>query len=128
MKWMSNEEILRSYRQAKNPRNQIKILAELNLCDRAEIVQTLKECGVDPKELPNLPRYQRGSAYTPTKEEAAPQSKPTRRWVWVGTKKDQELDERIRKAKERYEFLKKAHGESDPYVVGFKACINFMEA
>jgi hypothetical protein len=51
---MTNEEIVRSYRQAKFPEEQIKILADLNVCSRARIVRILKEGGVDPEELPKL--------------------------------------------------------------------------
>jgi hypothetical protein len=51
---MTNEEILRSYRLAKFPEEQIKILADLNVCSRARIVRILKEGGIDPKVLPKL--------------------------------------------------------------------------
>lgn len=51
---MTNEEILRSYRQAKDPRNQITVLAELNLCGTAKIVEILIKGGVDPETLPKI--------------------------------------------------------------------------
>lgn len=51
---MTNEEILRSYRQAKDPREQITILSELNLCGTARIVEILTEGGVDPETLPKI--------------------------------------------------------------------------
>lgn len=123
---MTNEEILRSYRQAMFPRKQLTILAELNLCSRSRIVEILIECGVDPSELPRLPKYQSGSQYEPTKEEQQPRPKSTRRWVW-NPNRNKTAAETIEKAKARYEHLKKAHGENDPYVVGFKACIDYME-
>lgn len=51
---MTNEEIVRSYRQAKEPRDQITILAELNLCGTAKIVEILIAGGIDPKTLPKI--------------------------------------------------------------------------
>lgn len=43
---MTNEEICRNYRQAKNKSSQIKILADMNLCKASEIVSILEENGV----------------------------------------------------------------------------------
>ena len=79
--YMSTEEILRSYRGAKFKKKQIGILAELNLCDRKAIIKTLIDGGVDPKELPPLPRYQKDSAYFPAKKPREP-AKGARKWVW----------------------------------------------
>lgn len=42
---MTNEEICREYRQAKNKSNQIAILADQNQCDRKEILTILLESG-----------------------------------------------------------------------------------
>ena len=44
---MTDGEILRSYKTAKNPAAQIKVLAELNSCKPAEIVNVLISQGVD---------------------------------------------------------------------------------
>ena len=44
---MSVNEIVRSYREAKEPGKQITILAELNCCTREDIYNILKENGVD---------------------------------------------------------------------------------
>lgn len=41
---MTNEEIVREYRQAKTPVKQIRILADENQCDKKEI---LREAGVE---------------------------------------------------------------------------------
>lgn len=50
MRNMSHNEILASYRQAKDKKKQIKILAELNLCGEKDIVRILEEQGeVIPK-------------------------------------------------------------------------------
>lgn len=35
--YMSEEEIKRSYRQAKDPKKQLRILADMNCCDVADI-------------------------------------------------------------------------------------------
>lgn len=121
---MTNEEILRSWRQALDRTKQIQVLAELNLCGRSRIVEILIEGGVDPHELPSVPKYQRGSCYNPVKKEEAPGK--SRRWIW-NPNRTKTADEIIKQAKERYAHLKKAYGDLDPYVVGFGACIDFME-
>lgn len=51
---MTREEILRSYKQAKNPKAQITVLAELNLCGTAQIVETLIEGGIPADQLPKI--------------------------------------------------------------------------
>lgn len=43
---MSEFEILRDYRQAKNKVNQIQILADMNTCSKKEIEDFLEERGV----------------------------------------------------------------------------------
>lgn len=50
---MNEAEICRSYREAKKPKQQIAILADLNMCSRKEIVCVLRAAGVEveaPKE------------------------------------------------------------------------------
>lgn len=49
---MSEAEIVRDYRQAKNKGHQVGILAELNLCPKEEIINILKSNGVSQAELP----------------------------------------------------------------------------
>ena len=44
---MTNEEIVIAYRDSKNKKEQINILAERNLCDPAEIVDILVDGGYD---------------------------------------------------------------------------------
>jgi len=48
---MTNEEICREYRQAKDSRHQIQILAELNQCEKEEIIRILRESGVIEEKL-----------------------------------------------------------------------------
>lgn len=43
---MTVDEIVTSYRQAKNPQLQIGVLADLNVCTRKEIKDLLAEAGV----------------------------------------------------------------------------------
>jgi hypothetical protein len=49
---MTNSEILREFQGAKNKREQIRILADLNLCKPAAIVSILRDAGVDGRMIP----------------------------------------------------------------------------
>lgn len=51
---MTNDEIIRSYKNAVNPKEQVNILCELTLKPREEIVRILKAagCAVEPAALP----------------------------------------------------------------------------
>lgn len=53
---MTSDEIIVSYRQAKNRAEQIKILSELNDCKVDEICAILKEGGVDGREIGGVRR------------------------------------------------------------------------
>ncbi len=44
---MTNEDIIREYREAKTPLKQIGILADENMCSRGKIVEILREAGMD---------------------------------------------------------------------------------
>ena len=44
---MSEGEIVASYRQAAKPADQIKVLADLNVCSKARIIEVLRRAGVD---------------------------------------------------------------------------------
>lgn len=43
---MSDFEIVRDYRHAKNKVGQVQILADMNLCSKKEIENVLEKCGV----------------------------------------------------------------------------------
>jgi len=43
---MSDFEIVRDYRHAKNQVGQVQILADMNLCSKKEIENVLEQCGV----------------------------------------------------------------------------------
>lgn len=59
---MTDGEILRSYKEAKNPNAQIKVLADLNGCRPAEIVNILVGQGVDIA-APSVKRPKTSSQY-----------------------------------------------------------------
>lgn len=46
---MTNEEIVRSYREAKHKGQQIGVLADLNVCSREVIIEILVEGGIPRK-------------------------------------------------------------------------------
>ncbi|MBR2132245.1 MAG: hypothetical protein IJ955_06870 [Oscillospiraceae bacterium] len=46
---MTNEEIVRHYRQAKDKKADIGVLADLNMCSKDEIRAILQDAGVDPR-------------------------------------------------------------------------------
>lgn len=46
---MTNEEIVRSYNEAKHKGHQIGVLADLNVCPKEVIINILIEGGVNPK-------------------------------------------------------------------------------
>lgn len=45
--YMNSERICREYREAKNKKQQIGILADQNLCGKSEIIKILIEAGED---------------------------------------------------------------------------------
>lgn len=55
---MTPNEIRREFEAAKDRRNQIQVLADLNVCDPADIVHALISAGVDRRLLPNPYRSQ----------------------------------------------------------------------
>ena len=61
---MTENEILREYREAKDRREQVQILADLNCCGRGEIAEFLQKCGeeVDKRLLPKTRKREGGAA------------------------------------------------------------------
>lgn len=97
---MTNEEIVRSYRQAKDPREQITILSELNLCGTARIIEILIEGGVDPETLPKIkmtraPRADRLGAGRPKAIPKTPKAPSSIVLEW-------EIEDKLRKQVKRY--------------------------
>lgn len=58
---MSNEEIVRNYREAKYKAKQLGILAELNACDEQKIKDILTEGGIDYRSFPRSKREKKAS-------------------------------------------------------------------
>lgn len=50
---MTNADILRSWEEARDKKNQVKVLADLNCTTQEHIVLILKEAGVDGRLLPH---------------------------------------------------------------------------
>lgn len=67
---MTPQEILRDYQQAKNKKEQIRILADLNQCSVQEITDTLLRAGLDYR---CLPRSKKDNTYESTIEPAQPE-------------------------------------------------------
>ena len=59
---MTKSEILREYKLAKNPKEQIQVLADLNATDKQTIVDILIEMGVDGRTLPHPRRPKKQEA------------------------------------------------------------------
>lgn len=74
---MFKNEIIVSYKNAKNKKKQVKILAELNDCSQEEIIKILREGGVDQRELPrNRKKNGDSEPAEETKEPAEEENKP----------------------------------------------------
>ena len=91
---MTRAEILKSYKEAKDKKNQIAILADMNICSKQEIRDELIKAGVPGEELPKF----RDKKTEPVKVTVIhPQDKPIMPKVVreVCTAKMVEIQERI---------------------------------
>lgn len=68
---MSEEEIVRNYRQAKEKTKQVQILADLNVCKPADIIEVLSQNGYTYEQLGRV-----AGAYNVKKQKPAPDEKP----------------------------------------------------
>lgn len=60
---MTDDEIRSSMRKAKNPTEQVKVLAELNACSEAEVRTKLEELGITvPAKKPKVWKFDTGRA------------------------------------------------------------------
>lgn len=78
---MSNEEIVRRYKEAKDKAKQLGILSELNACDEQKIKDILAEGGIDHRQFPRSRKEKKATAPAadnkPAKaKQAAVQEKP----------------------------------------------------
>lgn len=69
---MTAHEIVRSYKEAKDKKKQVGILAQLNLCTPEDIKKILVEGGINWRELPRGKRIQSPPTPNETKEPTAP--------------------------------------------------------
>lgn len=70
---MTNEEIIRDYREAKAPMKQIGILADMNCCTRKEIVAILADAGLEiPKQYQKRPKAENTRGGVLWKQSAPP--------------------------------------------------------
>ena len=65
----TDDDILCSYRDAKDKRSQLKILAEMNLCTTDDIREALMRAGMDGRSLPRKSKKQ-------TAQNNKPENKP----------------------------------------------------
>lgn len=68
---MSEEEIVRNYRQAKEKTKQVQILADLNVCKPADIIEVLSQNGYTYEQLGRV-----AGAYNVKKQKPAPDEEP----------------------------------------------------
>lgn len=68
---MSEEEIVRNYRQAKEKTKQVQILADLNVCKPADIIEVLSQNGYTYEQLGRV-----AGAYNVKKQKPASDEKP----------------------------------------------------
>lgn len=63
--YMSKSEIVSSYQRAADPKEQVKILAQLNACEKSEIIDVLTEAGVYVGKSPSEKkvRHRAGAEY-----------------------------------------------------------------
>lgn len=57
---MSNDEIVRSFKNAEKPREQVSVPAQLNGCSEEKIRAILSEGGIDGRQLPRKKTVQKG--------------------------------------------------------------------
>lgn len=72
---MTREEIIRDYRQAANKQYQIGVLADLNLCTKAEIVALLRDAGERVSgNYKDVPAPRTAPAAVPEQQTAEPEA------------------------------------------------------
>ena len=74
---MTDSEIVRSYREARDKRKQVKILSQLNLCEIEEILDILTKNGVKSQELPRTRRVNTKTETAETLPQASNQEQET---------------------------------------------------
>ena len=75
--YMKDEDLLKEYREAKDKRAQLKVLAELNACSVSDIREALKRAGADESELPPAMGRKKKPVPVQLAEEAAEEASMT---------------------------------------------------
>lgn len=101
---MKPEEIRREFTEAKNKQEQIKILSELNLCSREQIIEILIGQGIPEAEIPKARARKKQPA---NKRADIPQSVKDAVAARI-VQLTEEAEERERQVKELNAFLKAA--------------------
>ena len=66
---MSNEEIVKEYKESKNKKGQIQILAELNACDKEKIINILISHGMLEKKKPKAAGKEKVEKVAPVQQD-----------------------------------------------------------
>lgn len=74
---MTPDEIYADYRDAKDKLSQIGIMAELNMCEKAEVIKILEDMGVDVSEAKPKKRTYRKRAKSEEQVTEKPQKRKT---------------------------------------------------
>ena len=106
---MKESEICREYKEAKDKRAQIRILAELNLCEKNEILNILLKNGYElpPERKKTEQKEEKAVCIGPREEKAQeeapekPQNMPEAVMSTLYARMD-ELDEAIKKLEKEY--------------------------
>lgn len=108
---MSEAEICKRFKEAKDHRKQVGILADLNCCSRDQIREILLKNGIAP------PRY--GNRYTKIKEEDLPKNIPVPKSVFNIIKdKIDNIDMEIQNLEVRIEYLREVKKELNDFLKG----------
>lgn len=67
---MSDNEIVRTYNDAKNKKEQIQILADLNLCEYNDIVDVLAKFGINEEKKREIKKVEKEPEKKPVKKAA----------------------------------------------------------
>ena len=103
---MTEEEVCREYRQAKNPSHHITVLSELNLCKRSDIMDILVKHGL--MEKPKETEHKKSTTKKPIKTQPKAEVKTTEFPPEVCAALEgamSEIEKRIKELEERYKVI-----------------------
>ena len=109
---MTEEEICKSFKEAKDHRKQVSILADLNCCRKHEIRKILMKNGIDP------PRT--GNRYTKLKNSDFPEIRVVPRCAISILKKNvKDIDEELKILDAKIQYLKSTKKELTEFLKGW---------